>query len=212
MDVKAAFEDYEEGPLFFHPTYRYDVGTDNYDTSEKSRIPAWTDRILYRGSSLDLSVYSRAELKGSDHRPVFALMKADVRINDAVKKAALSRMLLESVISTTPGEKLDEKLSALALPADFVELPPPSSDEAAWWDSPDHPNGVFPILDVEALSRPCRGNPFDSPIDSPLSSSPSSSEDELYTHALSLQTPIAPTQATRRPAPPPPRKITPAEE
>ena len=48
-------------------------------------------------------------------------MKADVRIIDAVKKAALSRMLLESVISTTPGEKLDEKLSALALPADFVE-------------------------------------------------------------------------------------------
>jgi hypothetical protein len=48
-------------------------------------------------------------------------MRADVRIIDAMKKAALSRMLLESVVSTAPGEKLDEKLSALALPADFVE-------------------------------------------------------------------------------------------
>jgi synaptojanin len=76
---------------------------------------------------------------------------------------------------------------------------------------PDHPNGIFPIADVEVLSRPRRGNPFDSPIDSPLSSSPSSSEDELYTHALSLQTPIAPTQATRRPPPPPPGKTAEVE-
>lgn len=27
------------------------------------------DRVLYRGTQLDLIVYSRAELKGSDHRP-----------------------------------------------------------------------------------------------------------------------------------------------
>lgn len=42
MDLKAAFAGYEEGPLLFRPTYRYDLGTDNYDTSEKMRIPAWT--------------------------------------------------------------------------------------------------------------------------------------------------------------------------
>ena len=27
------------------------------------------DRILYRGNALDLAVYSRAELRGSDHKP-----------------------------------------------------------------------------------------------------------------------------------------------
>jgi hypothetical protein len=48
-------------------------------------------------------------------------MKADVRVIDAMKKAALSRLLLDSVVATAPGEKLDEKLTALALPADFVE-------------------------------------------------------------------------------------------
>jgi hypothetical protein len=42
MDMKAAFSGYEEGPLLFRPTYRYDLGTDTYDTSEKMRIPAWT--------------------------------------------------------------------------------------------------------------------------------------------------------------------------
>lgn len=48
-------------------------------------------------------------------------MRGDVCVIDAVKKAALSRLLLESVVSTAPGEKLDEKLTALALPADFVD-------------------------------------------------------------------------------------------
>lgn len=42
MDSRLAFEEYQEGPILFRPTYRYDVGTDDYDTSEKSRIPAWT--------------------------------------------------------------------------------------------------------------------------------------------------------------------------
>ena len=87
MDAGLAFKGYEEGPLLFRPTYRYDLGTQNYDTSEKMRIPAWTgkpspsllslfsypsiitDRVLYRGRSLDLAAYSRAELLGSDHRP-----------------------------------------------------------------------------------------------------------------------------------------------
>jgi hypothetical protein len=49
MDVKAVFEGYEEGPLSFPPTYRYDVGTDNYDTSEKLRIPAWTGKYSVIG-------------------------------------------------------------------------------------------------------------------------------------------------------------------
>jgi len=42
MDSHTAFAGYEEGPLLFRPTYRYDLGTDIYDTSEKMRIPAWT--------------------------------------------------------------------------------------------------------------------------------------------------------------------------
>ncbi|KAF8897747.1 inositol polyphosphate phosphatase [Infundibulicybe gibba] len=205
MDTGVAFAGYEEGPILFRPTYRYDLGTDNYDTSEKMRIPAWTDRILYRGKQLDLSVYSRCELRGSDHRPVFAIFRGEVRIIDPVKRAALSRLLLENVLSTNPGEKLDEKLASLTLPADFTERgAPPSTDETSWWDTPERPGGVIPIPELKALSQR-RGNPFDSPGESPLSSSPSSSDEELYTHALSLQTPIIPVQAvTRKPPPPPP--------
>ncbi|CAM9190497.1 unnamed protein product [Ectocarpus sp. 4 AP-2014] len=43
------FSGYSEGPLNFRPTYKFDSGTDTYDTSSKRRVPAWTDRILYSG-------------------------------------------------------------------------------------------------------------------------------------------------------------------
>ncbi|PNY26157.1 inositol polyphosphate 5-phosphatase [Tolypocladium capitatum] len=62
---------FEEMPITFAPTYKYDVGTDNYDTSEKRRSPAWCDRLLFRGrgrvQQLD---YKRHEVRVSDHRPV----------------------------------------------------------------------------------------------------------------------------------------------
>lgn len=50
----------------------------------------------------------------SDASPaVFALFRAEVRIIDHAKRASLQKMLLESVTSTSPGEKLDEKLANL---------------------------------------------------------------------------------------------------
>lgn len=62
---------FDELPITFAPTYKYDVGTDIYDTSEKRRSPAWCDRILFRGrgrvQQLD---YKRHEIRVSDHRPV----------------------------------------------------------------------------------------------------------------------------------------------
>ncbi|KAJ7930003.1 SacI homology domain-containing protein [Mycena leptocephala] len=189
IDSGAAFAGYEEGPLLFRPTYRYDLGTDNYDTSEKMRIPAWT------------------ELKGSDHKPVFAIFRAAVRIIDVAKRSALSQLLLQSVITTAPGEKLDDKLASMALPTTFADLPPPSSDEAAWWEGPEYPNGAISMAELRNL-KPGATNPFDSPAESPLSSS-SSSDEELYTDALTLHPPMSPVKAVaarKGPPPPPPRR------
>ena len=42
------FSGFQEGPVNFAPTYKYDLFSDDYDTSEKQRIPAWTDRVLWR--------------------------------------------------------------------------------------------------------------------------------------------------------------------
>ncbi|XP_068617122.1 phosphatidylinositol 4,5-bisphosphate 5-phosphatase A [Brachionichthys hirsutus] len=47
-DSETVLEGFQEGPLKFPPTYKFDVGTNAYDTSGKKRKPAWTDRILWR--------------------------------------------------------------------------------------------------------------------------------------------------------------------
>ncbi|XP_048412480.1 phosphatidylinositol 4,5-bisphosphate 5-phosphatase A isoform X5 [Stegostoma tigrinum] len=96
--VEPALNGFQEGPLNFRPTYKYDVGTNTFDTSSKKRKPAWTDRILWRvkmSDCYDLSpnlrrskfpdgksshiqvlqhVYrSHMEYLISDHKPVTAI-------------------------------------------------------------------------------------------------------------------------------------------
>lgn len=84
------FHDFCEPTLQFHPTYKYDVGTDMYDTSEKARTPSWTDRIVYKGNNLSPLAYSDAPLKLSDHKPVFAAYRAKVAFVDEAEKLLLS--------------------------------------------------------------------------------------------------------------------------
>lgn len=85
------FKNCFEGEITFLPTYKYDLFSDDYDTSEKCRAPAWTDRILWRSrkhtidpeNTSELAAgkllhYGRAELKQSDHRPVIAILEIEV--------------------------------------------------------------------------------------------------------------------------------------
>lgn len=39
-----------EPPIKFPPTFKFDKGSDVYDTSGKKRVPSWTDRVLVRTS------------------------------------------------------------------------------------------------------------------------------------------------------------------
>lgn len=71
---------FHESRINFAPTYKYDIGSDSYDTSEKRRAPAWCDRILYRGAgNIKPLTYCRHELRISDHRPVSATFKMRVK-------------------------------------------------------------------------------------------------------------------------------------
>ncbi|MCJ1398955.1 hypothetical protein MMC11_002156 [Xylographa trunciseda] len=71
---------FHELAITFAPTYKYDVGTDNYDTSEKHRSPAWCDRLLYRGvGRIKQLNYRRHELRISDHRPVSGVFRMRIK-------------------------------------------------------------------------------------------------------------------------------------
>ena len=54
--ILQAFHGFIEGELTFAPTYKYDSFSDDYDTSEKGRIPAWTDRVMWWNQSLFKSI------------------------------------------------------------------------------------------------------------------------------------------------------------
>ncbi|NXX96877.1 PI5PA phosphatase, partial [Centropus bengalensis] len=81
---------FQEGPLNFPPTFKFDVGTNKYDSSAKKRKPAWTDRILWKIKSpgvglgghrpspgivsvRQLCYCSHMEYTVSDHKPVAAI-------------------------------------------------------------------------------------------------------------------------------------------
>jgi hypothetical protein len=89
---------FNELPITFAPTYKYDVGTDTYDTSEKARSPAWCDRLLYRGLGRIKQVdYRRHDsIKVSDHRPVSGRFKIRVKtINSKRQDAARDKAEVE---------------------------------------------------------------------------------------------------------------------
>ncbi|QIX01736.1 hypothetical protein AMS68_007253 [Peltaster fructicola] len=87
----------QESQIQFNPTYKYNVGSNEYDTSEKRRSPAWCDRILYRGlGKIKCDEYRRWEVRVSDHRPVSALLTCRVRRVDTGRQAhVLQRCLKE---------------------------------------------------------------------------------------------------------------------
>ncbi|KAJ2738726.1 hypothetical protein H4R23_000951 [Coemansia sp. Cherry 401B] len=95
-----ALRAFHEMPIRFRPTYKYDVGTERYDTSEKRRTPAWCDRVLFRGQTPDHDAqgciapldYQRLECMQSDHRPIVAALRVAVK---HVDRDARARVLAE---------------------------------------------------------------------------------------------------------------------
>eukprot|EP00469_Lotharella_globosa_P016896 CAMPEP_0167829064 /NCGR_PEP_ID=MMETSP0112_2-20121227/11894_1 /TAXON_ID=91324 /ORGANISM="Lotharella globosa, Strain CCCM811" /LENGTH=275 /DNA_ID=CAMNT_0007732601 /DNA_START=15 /DNA_END=839 /DNA_ORIENTATION=- len=77
MRQKKVFEGYQEAEIKFRPTYKFDVGSNTYDTSEKLRVPSWTDRILWRPNPhIECIRYdSTPSIRTSDHKPVYAIFR-----------------------------------------------------------------------------------------------------------------------------------------
>ncbi|KAM9320557.1 synaptojanin-1 [Gastrophryne carolinensis] len=122
-NASQVFRNFLEGKVNFAPTYKYDLFSDDYDTSEKCRTPAWTDRVLWRRrkwpfdkSAEDLDLlnsslqegrnisytwnpgtllhYGRAELKTSDHRPVVAVIDVDIFETEAEERQKIYKEVI----------------------------------------------------------------------------------------------------------------------
>ncbi|CAM9274896.1 unnamed protein product [Ectocarpus sp. 12 AP-2014] len=88
----TAFQEFQEGPLCFPPSYKYIPGTKEYDQrrvlspEKKVRCPSWCDRVLYTmgmqgGDSvrrLGLDRYWSSGPLVSDHMPVSALFRTSL--------------------------------------------------------------------------------------------------------------------------------------
>ncbi|PHH51964.1 Inositol-1,4,5-trisphosphate 5-phosphatase 1 [Ceratocystis fimbriata CBS 114723] len=163
MIAGLAFPFYGEARIAFDPTYKFDVDSDEYDSSEKSRIPAWTDRILRKGTNLKQLSYNCAPLRFSDHRPVYAHFECTVNQIDVARRQKISEELYrkrkEDVGSSTAlidlddGDTEDEEFIGY----ESVEpgLPPASSDRQRWWLENGQPARVqIPV----PKTRPGQGN------------------------------------------------------
>lgn len=77
------FQQFDEAPVAFYPTYKFDAGTDSYDSSAKQRLPSYCDRVLWRVNAAGVSVSPKSynmfmSLRSSDHKPIAALLGIQV--------------------------------------------------------------------------------------------------------------------------------------
>lgn len=95
------FEGFQEGPLHFPPTYKYQPGTDVYEQrpDKKLRAPAWCDRILWAAqepSHVEQITYGRSETPNlSDHKPVYSTMRLVVKDVVQAKREAIYDELMK---------------------------------------------------------------------------------------------------------------------
>ncbi|KAK6523851.1 hypothetical protein TWF281_001819 [Arthrobotrys megalospora] len=116
---------FHEAPITFPPTYKYDVGTDTFDTSEKKRMPSWCDRVLYRGLGRIRQVdYRRHEVHTSDHRPVSAVFQLRVKTVNRRKREETMRSVEQKYadvkLTHVYEAKLDYLINVCGYPEDMA--------------------------------------------------------------------------------------------
>lgn len=99
MKTCKVFKGFKEGPIRFAPTYKCNKTEDSYKISgengDKIRVPAYTDRILWRlgetarglgAPRLTLQNYTSPLVFSSDHRPVYASFRMVFGVEDVRRK------------------------------------------------------------------------------------------------------------------------------
>lgn len=98
MSANACFQAFHEQAIDFAPTYKFDRGTDDYDTSEKQRCPAWTDRVLWhekQSTADDVDSADGQDRKASRLEPILYESAPTIRISD--HKPVMATFILRTV-------------------------------------------------------------------------------------------------------------------
>lgn len=105
-----AFWGFEEAPITFAPTYKYDPGSLNFDVV-KPRTPSYTDRILYKGlrkENVAVLSYKTHELLISDHLPVTLLSQVSIKETVGYKYREILNRLVRQYNAETLGSEYSE--------------------------------------------------------------------------------------------------------
>ncbi|KAJ7562619.1 hypothetical protein O6H91_03G077500 [Diphasiastrum complanatum] len=118
MTAGRVFQGMREGAINFPPSYKFDKGyqyVQGYDSSEKRRVPAWCDRVLFRdsfsgtesrkGSELSHPVMASVigynscmEVADSDHKPIWCMLNIDLAaVDEAARRRQLGEVMCKNV-------------------------------------------------------------------------------------------------------------------
>ncbi|KAF3323728.1 type I inositol 1,4,5-trisphosphate 5-phosphatase 13-like protein [Carex littledalei] len=170
MHAGRVFQGLREGSIKFPATYKFEKyisGLSGYDSSEKKRIPAWCDRILYRDSrttsgdqcSLDCPVVSSISLydscmeaTDSDHKPVKCILNVDIaHVDERVRR----REFGEIISTNTKVQGLMEELKIVpdfSVSTDKVNLHNEDISVVRVVNKNKKEKAVFDIFSTDALS------------------------------------------------------------
>ncbi|XP_020080352.1 type I inositol polyphosphate 5-phosphatase 5-like [Ananas comosus] len=108
-EAGRVFTGWKEGKIYFAPTYKYSHNSDAYagetvKSKKKRRTPAWCDRILWYGNSIEQLQYIRGESRFSDHRPVCAVFMIQVDMSNGNRGRKGYSSIYSSIGSRIPLE------------------------------------------------------------------------------------------------------------
>ena len=101
----------DEAPIKFSPTYKYTIGSSEYDANKK-RIPSWTDRIMFKKFSETIPLaYNKCLLSLSDHQPVYGLYRIKTEEIDKSKKQMIMTEIIKEKAQNIRGYERKTELS-----------------------------------------------------------------------------------------------------
>lgn len=156
MELGETFPYFQEADITFMPTYKYDPGTDSFD-SEKQRAPAWTDRVLVKGKNIKKRAYNSVpSIKFSDHRPVYALFDITVSVVDEARADKLYYQLYDR----RRDYLLKRGEPVLSEANSHNTLQHPSSETQKWWAGGGMPTKIPINAPKDMVLNPEKLNPF----------------------------------------------------